>query len=276
MIFMMDILFKIFGMIFNPILGLFTNIKIVPIYETLGGTQRGKLIMRILADAALITIRISITSIVGGFFIGIVLALILISPRRLFGLRNLAQAYVDFFRSTPLLVQMFIVAFGLPSVIQGFGEVRFLIFYYDFSRFYFQPIEAATIALALNTGAYQAEIIRGGILSIPIGQTEAALGLGMTKLQTMRYIILPQALRLIIPPLTNEAINVILNSSLASVLSVRELFRKSRDLAAFYFIPFEIYFTAALFYFVITFTIAKIAKYLERKYKIPGLGVEHE
>ena len=128
----------------------------------------------------------------------------------------------------------------------------------------------------MNTGAYQAEIIRGGIAAIPTGQTEAARGLGMNTSQTMRYVILPQAVRLIIPPLTNEGINVILNSSLVSVISVPDLTLTARQMAAYYFNTLDVYLQAAGFYFVIAFSLAKIAKKTEKRLRIPGLGMTHE
>ena len=146
----------------------------------------------------------------------------------------------------------------------------------NFERFTFTFIQAAIIGLSLNTAAYQAEIIRAGILAIPTGQTEAARALGMTSSQTMAYVILPQALRIIIPPFTNEGINIILNSSLASAISTWELTRAARNLSAFYFLPFEIYLAAALFYFVMAFSLAKLTKRLERRMRIPGLGVHHD
>ncbi|MHA1989841.1 MAG: amino acid ABC transporter permease [Candidatus Hodarchaeales archaeon] len=185
------------------------------------------------------------------------------------GIKSLTRAYIDFFRSTPLLVQMFIVFFGFPLVFTG-PEFRFI-----FQSTTYE-INAAIIALGLNTAAYQAEIIRSGILAIPIGQTEASRGLGFSTRQTMQYIIIPQALRMIIPPLTNEGINVILNSSLASVISAREIIRVSGFLVISYFEPFLIFGVAAIFYFVMAFSLAKLTQRMEKKYRIPGLGVVHD
>jgi len=229
----------------------------------------GLVIMRTLANAAITTLQISLLSIAIGFFMAIFFAVILVRPGRVWGLKPFSQIYVDFFRSTPLLVQLFIIFFGVPSLVQGLNIP-------GFERFTFTFIQAAVIGLSLNTAAYQAEIIRAGILAIPTGQTEAARALGMTSGQTMRYVILPQALRIIIPPFTNEGINIILNSSLASAISTWELTRAARNLSAFYFLPFEIYLAAALFYFVMAFSLAKLTKRLERKMRIPGLGVHHD
>ncbi len=229
----------------------------------------GLVIMRTLANAAITTLQISLISIAIGFFMAVFFAVILVRPGRVWGLKPFSQIYVDFFRSTPLLVQLFLIFFGIPALIQSLNIP-------GFERFTFTFIQAAIIGLSLNTAAYQAEIIRAGILAIPTGQTEAARALGMTSSQTMTYVILPQALRIIIPPFTNEGINIILNSSLASAISTWELTRAARNLSAFYFLPFEIYLAAALFYFVMAFSLAKLTKRLERRMRIPGLGVHHD
>ena len=257
--------------VFNPILQIISDLTPIslqfsPIFIT---GDKWVIITRTLADAAIITLQISLSSIAIGFFIAIFLAIILVRPGRVWGLKPFSQAYVDFFRSTPLLVQLFIIFFGIPPVIQSFAIP-------GYERFTFSYIQAAIIGLSLNTAAYQAEIIRGGILAIPTGQTEAARALGLTSTQTMRHVILPQALRIIIPPFTNEGINIILNSSLASAISTWELTRAARNLSAFYFVPFEIYMAAALFYFVMAFSLAKLTKRFEKKFRIPGLGIHHD
>jgi ABC-type amino acid transport system permease subunit len=179
-------------------------------------------------------------------------------------LRFIAQLYVDFFRSTPLLVQILLVYFGLPAMFPNYNS-------------FFGNTEAisGTIALTLNTAAYQAEIIRGGILSIPTGQTEASRALGLSSIQTMQYVILPQAIRMILPPLTNELVNVILNSSLVSAVGVWDLTKWAQSLQSFYFL-WTIFFIAAIYYFIITFSLSKLAKVIEEKYRIPGLGVANE
>ena len=252
--------------ILNPDFGLSLSFQFsIPFQE--GDTWF--IIIRTLAAAAVTTLQISLISIAVGFFIAIFLAVILVRPGRVYGLKTFSQVYVDFFRSTPLLVQLFLIFFGVPALIQSFNIP-------GLERFTFTFIQAAVIGLSLNTAAYQAEIIRAGILAIPTGQTEAARALGMTSSQTMLHVILPQALRIIIPPFTNEGINIILNSSLASSISTWELTRAARNLSAFYFLPFEIYLAAALFYFVMAFSLAKLTKRLEKRMRIPGLGVHHD
>ena len=269
--------------IFNPILALITD-GISIIIRVINPSSSGLVfqfepmfvagdkwfaISRSLATGAIVTLQISLISIALGFVIAVVMAVILVRPGRVWGLKMFSQAYVDFFRSTPLLVQMFLIYFGVPSVLQNSGIP-------GFESFIFNVVEAAIIGLSLNTAAYQAEIIRGGILAIPTGQTEAARALGLTSLQTMRYVILPQALRIIIPPFTNEGINIILNSSLASAISTPEITRMAKNESAYYYEPFGVYVLAALFYFVMAFSLAKLAKKLEIRVRIPGLGVHHD
>ena len=298
--------------LFNPlftILGQIGDFQFVPIFGgfPLDPENTNPIYMRILSDAAVLTLEISFLAIVYGFFLAIILALILVQTSRILGLKLIAQIFVDYHRSTPLLVQILIIFWGIPSFIQGLdlGLVEFtniflvsdlipndfkfdffgfkiensmflLDYSINFDRFIFNPRDAAILALSLNTAAYMSEIVRAGIQSIPTGQTEAARGLGMTNLQTMRYVILPQALRLIIPPLTNEGINVVLNSSLISVIGYPELLRRAGEIYSIKFNPFPILVTAAMFYFVMTFTLAKITTNIEKKSRIPGLGVSHD
>ena len=225
-------------------------------------------ITRRLAAALPLTVFISLTSVVIGFFIAALLAMLLVNKKRLYGLKQIAQIYIDFFRSTPLLVQILLVYFGLPDwIIEGIRN--FDIQFINTETF------AGILALSLNTAAYQAEIIRGGILAIPTGQTEAARGLGLTSLQTMRHVVLPQAIRIIVPPLTNETINVILNSSLISAIGVIELTKESQTLQSRYAF-WQVFVFAAIFYFAVAFTLSKIAKRLEVKLRIPGLGVAND
>ncbi|MHA1522023.1 MAG: amino acid ABC transporter permease [Promethearchaeota archaeon] len=230
--------------------------------------NRTPIILRGLAKGTTLTFTISLVSVGLGFLLGAILAVLLVSKGNVYGLKKVAQAYVDFFRSTPLLVQILLIYFGiagltpnLPSTVESLG-----IYYSTF---------AGTIALSLNTAAYQAEIIRGGILAIPTGQTEAARALGLTSGQTMRYVILPQTIRMVVPPLTNEIINVLLNSSLISSIGVLELTKRSQSLQSYYFL-WQVFFMAAVFYFVIAFTLSKITKRLEIKFRIPGLGVAND
>jgi polar amino acid transport system permease protein len=159
-------------------------------------------------------------------------------------LRWAIAAYVDFIRGTPLLIQIFLVFFALPVIGIRFDETR-----------------AGIIALAMNTSAYIAETVRGGVGSIERGQTEAARSIGMTHAQILAYILLPQALRPIVPPLTNELISMTKNSSLLSVISVYELTRAGQAIISVHFVPFEIYLLLALYYYAIIKTLSWISKH---------------
>jgi len=187
-------------------------------------------------------------------------------------LRFFATIYTDIFRNTPLLVQFFFIYFGLVEVgidltFEGIlGEDRAL------ERAY----GSAVVALGLNSGAYQTEIIRSGIQAIPAGQMEAGRSIGLTYLQSMRYVVLPQAIRIVIPPLGNETVNLVLNSSLASAIGFGEITRKGRLLISLTFETFWTWGLVLIFYFAITYTLANILKYVEKRLKIPGLGLGGE
>ncbi len=187
-------------------------------------------------------------------------------------LRFFATIYTDIFRNTPLLVQFFFIYFGLVEVgidltFEGIlGEDRAL------ERAY----GSAVVALGLNSGAYQTEIIRSGIQAIPVGQMEAGRSIGLTYLQSMRYVVLPQAIRIVIPPLGNETVNLVLNSSLASAIGFGEITRKGRLLISLTFETFWTWGLVLIFYFAITYTLANILKYVEKRLKIPGLGLGGE
>ena len=285
MLIIIDSILSLVGQVVNPILAFFNIPKTNWIIPVFGSSGRNYVIMKSLADASVITLQLSILAMVFGFGIALILATIMSLPKNF--LQRFVQIYIDYHRSTPLLVQLLIIYLAIPPFVQSlgpwviqnnlpiFGDI-FLFIANPLPSFTFTEFTAGLLGLTLNTGAYQAEIIRGGIGAIPTGQTEAARGLGMTTAQTMRYVILPQAIRLIIPPLTNEGINVILNSSLVSVVSVFELTLRARTLASYYFNTLDIYLQAAAFYFVIAFSLAKLAKRAEKKLRIPGLGMHHE
>jgi arginine/lysine/histidine/glutamine transport system substrate-binding/permease protein len=183
---------------------------------------------------------------------GAVLAVMSISDFRPLGW--LSRIYVDFFRGTPLLVQIFMIYFGLPSLLQQIGL--------DFS---FERLPAAVTALSLNSAAYLAEIIRGGIQSIDIGQWEASQSMGMGWMQTMRYVIFPQALRRMLPPLGNEFITMIKDTSLVAIIGFEELFRQGQLMVATTYRAFEIYAAVALIYLFLTFIASRVFSWLEKR-----------
>ena len=197
-----------------------------------------------------VTIQITVLSTAIGFVIGLIVGVARISNLRL--LRMLAEVYVEFFRGTPLLVQIFLFYFALP-VITG-------------QRI--DPFIAAISACGINSGAYVAEIFRAGIQSIDEGQMEAGRSLGMTWLQTMRYIIVPQAFKRVIPPLGNEFIAMLKDSSLVSVIGFEELTRRGQLIIAKTYGSFEIWMSVAVIYLVMTLTISRFVAYLERRYRV--------
>lgn len=201
---------------------------------------------------AWMTLRLTTISIGLGIVIGTFVGIARISKAKV--ISYLAAAYVDFLRGTPLLVQIFIVYMGLPQIL-GFP---------------IPPYVAAISAMSVNSGAYVAEIVRAGIQSIHRGQMEAARSLGMTYVQAMRYIILPQAFRRIVPPLGNEFIALLKDSSLVSVIAMEELVRKGQIVIGRTFRPFEIWIMVALMYLVMTLSISRLVTVTEKKLHVPG------
>jgi polar amino acid transport system permease protein len=199
-----------------------------------------------LLEGALITLEISILSLLLGLVFGLTAALCKLARTPL--LRWPANFYVWLIRSTPLLVQLFIIYFGLPQLGIDLG-----------------PFLSGVLGLALNVGAYNAETIRGGIISVPPGQTEASRSLGMSGSLTMRRIILPQALRIIIPPLGNNFIILIKDTSLVSTITLVELTLTAQRFIGSTYKPFEMYMMAAALYAVMTTAASLLLNWLEKR-----------
>ena len=219
-----------------------------------------------------------------------------IDPWKIRPLQTIATLYTDFFRNTPLLVQFMFIHFGLQlgKHIQNIGieltdDLIVMSSYLGPLESILEPIInyvseslfgpgkrsylSAIFALGLNSAAYQCETIRGAIAAIPSGQMEAGRSIGLTYMGTMRLIILPQAIRICIPPLGNEMVNLVLNSSLASVIAYTELTRQGKLVVA---ITFQIFWTwgmVMIAYFVVTWSLALLLRRLEEKTRIPGLGI---
>lgn len=204
----------------------------------------------LLLTGAVVTVEITAMSVGLGLLIGMFAGIARIS--NLWILRAVATVYVEFIRGTPLLVQLFLMYFALP-IITG---VRI------------DPFVAAIAACSVNSGAYVAEIFRAGIESIDSGQMEAGRSLGMTWTQTMRYIIVPQAFKRVIPPLGNEFIAMLKDSSLVSVIGFEELTRRGQLVIARTYGSLEIWLSVAFIYLIMTLTISRFVAYLERRYKI--------
>ena len=200
-----------------------------------------------LLQGALITIEITMLSVGIGFFIGLFTGIARISRVRL--LRITATIYADGIRGTPLLIQIFLIYFALPVVL----------------GMHINPFVAAVTACGINSGAYVSEIFRAGIQSIDIGQMEAGRSLGLTWWQTMYYILLPQAFRNILPPLGNEFITMLKDSSLVSVIGFEELTRRGQLVIAQTYASFEIWMTVAVLYLIMTLVIARFISYMEGK-----------
>lgn len=199
---------------------------------------------------ALITLQLTALSVFFGLIGGTLIAIARLSASA--PLRWLTRAYVDFFRGTPLLVQIFMIYFGLPALFQRVGLP------FNLDRF-----PAAVLALSLNSAAYLAEIIRGGIQSIETGQWEASESLGMGSIQTLRYVIFPQAFRRMLPPLGNEFITLLKDTSLVAVIGFEELFRRGQLIVANNYRAFEIYAAVALVYLVLTLLSSRAFSFLE-------------
>ncbi|HHU36407.1 MAG TPA: amino acid ABC transporter permease [Treponema sp.] len=208
------------------------------------------------------TILLALLAVIIGVAIGLFLAILRISKNR--GLRFIGTAYVEFIRGTPLLVQLFIIYYGLQAIGIRFPESPFL------SRILginFADFMAGVITMGINSGAYVCEIFRSGIQTVDRGQTEAARSLGLSWPRTLRYIIIPQAFRNVLPTLGNEFIVVIKESSIVSIIGIADLMYKANTIRGNTFQPFEPLIVAALVYFLMTFPLSKMLAHIERRMK---------
>ena len=201
------------------------------------------------------TIKVTLLSFVLALVLGTIISLLRISHITL--LKWLTKIYVDVVRGVPLLVQIFFIYFGLGKVL---NLDRFL---------------AGVIAIGVCYSAYLAEIIRAGIQSVSKGQYEAALSLGMNFPQTMRFVIFPQAVRVILPPTANEFIASLKDSSLVSIIGLRELTRAGREYYSQYFVDFQTWLIVGLIYLALTLSLSRLVAWLEKKYKVLGYEAAH-
>lgn len=198
-----------------------------------------------LLEGALVTVEVSFLAILLGIVVGVILVVAMQVRAR--AVRILARAHISFARGTPLLIQILIVFFVLPAV--GL----------DIARFW-----AAVIALSLNSGAYIAEMIRGGLTAIPAGQFDAARALSMPRSLIWRHITLPQVFSLILPPLTIELTALVKGSALVSVIGVIEVTRTAQQVIASTYQPVEIWITVGVLYFTVCFALGALTRRLER------------
>ena len=200
----------------------------------------------LLSGALVGTIPLALASFALGLVIALGIALARLSRNRL--LSGAARVYISLVRGTPLLVQLFVIFYGLPSI-----------------GIKIDPWPSAIIAFAINVGGYAAEVIRAAILSVPKGQWEAGHTIGMSRAQTLRRIILPQAARVSVPPLSNTFISLVKDTSLASLILVTELFKQAQKIAAFTSEFLLLYLEAAAIYWVICLVLSSGQNVLEKR-----------
>jgi polar amino acid transport system permease protein len=190
------------------------------------------------------TLRMTGAAFVIAAAAGLLFALARLSRSRM--LSRVALGYIEVVRGTPALTQLFLIYFGLPAV----GIV-------------FRAFDAAVIGLGLNGAAYLAEVYRAGIQAIHRGQREAAYSLGMTPLEAMRFIILPQAVRIVLPPMANYVIPLLKDTSIASLISAPELMLRARDLSSEYFMPMRLYLVTGSMYLIMAYPLSRAVRFLE-------------
>ncbi len=202
-----------------------------------------------------VTVVISFMACLFGLLLGIILAFMKLSPIK--PLSWIASAYVEIIRGTPILVQISLVFFGLPFI--GIHFPSFEIMGVDFER-----LSAGILALVINSGAYECEIVRSGIQSIGKGQMEGALSLGFSRMEAMVRIIIPQAVKNILPVIGNEFVTLIKESSQVSVIGMADLMYSATTIQGISFQPFPPLVIVAIYYFILTFTVSTILKFVEK------------
>jgi len=198
-------------------------------------------------------LEITVLSFLLALGIGVLVGTIRVAKVRV--MSSLARAYVDVGRGIPLLVLIFFTYFGLGK-------------YLSLDR-----LTAAVLSLGICYGAYVAEIFRAGISAIPSGQFEAALSLGMSRREAFRHVIIPQALRMVIPPIANEFIACLKDSSLVSIIGMREITRAGREYFSAHFVDFQVWLVVAVLYLIMTVTLSKLVSVIENKFRMRGYGV---
>jgi His/Glu/Gln/Arg/opine family amino acid ABC transporter permease subunit len=201
-------------------------------------------IFHFLLPAIPATIKITLLSFTLASAFGLITAAARLSQSK--ALNLMAKIYIDVVRGIPLLVQIFFIYFGLGKVL-------------NLDRY----------------AAYLAEIFRAGIQAIPRGQSEAAISLGMTRFQLWRNILIPQTFRLVIPPLANDFIACLKDTSLVSIIGLRELTRAGTEYYSMHFVDFQTWFLVGVIYLILTLSLTRFSAFLEKRYRIPGLGLGH-
>ena len=209
----------------------------------------------VLLNGLCVTLELTAVGLIVGFGLGLAAAL-----GRVYGspwVRRICIAYIEIFRGTPLLVQLFLIYYGFPGI--GITLSRMM---------------SAYLTLGLNSGAYQAEYLRGAIMAVSEGQMMAGRSIGLSRLASIRYVILPQALRLVIPSWSNEPILLLKSTAVAFLIAVPDLMTKAKLIAARTYDPIGTYLAVAVVYLVIVGLLNEVMKALERRLRIPGLEIE--
>jgi len=226
-------------------------------------------IIKFLGDGVRITVQVTLISYVAILIVGLIAGLGRVSKSGV--IRAIASIYVEVIRGIPLLVQLYIIYYASPKLFQELGKAllaRGMTLWGlsdGLAAFRIDPTLGAITGLTICYGAYVGEIYRAGIQSIPRGQMEAARSLGMSQMQAMRYIILPQAIRVILPPLGNEFVALLKDTSLVSTVAVADMTRRGREFFSREFIPLEVLLVVALLYLLMTVFSARIVSYIEKK-----------
>ena len=201
-----------------------------------------------LLKGLVVTLKVSAVALLLSSLFGLVTAICRLSGS--FAARAIARTYLEVIRNTPLLVQLFFIYFVFSPMV-------------DLSRF-----ASAVLALSLFEGAYASEIIRAGILAVPAGQWEAAKSVGLSRFSTYRHIVLPQALRHMTPPLVSQAVSLIKDSALVSTIAIYDLTMKGQEIIAETYLVFELWFTIAAIYLVLTLSLSFVTQVLEKRFAI--------
>ncbi|MBQ7040340.1 MAG: amino acid ABC transporter permease [Clostridia bacterium] len=213
----------------------------------------------LLLEGIKLTVSISLISLLIGMLVGFFSCIMGMSKNRV--LRAISEVYIWVIRGTPMLVQAFIVYFGMPQLIQIFSP-----------GFRIDAYTAGVITLSLNAGAYLSEIFRGGISAVPVGQTEAARSLGLSKSRTMIKVILPQAIKIAIPSMVNQFIITVKDTSILSVIGLSEVVNKAKVYVGKSYQFFATYILVAVYYLIVISILMIISKYLEKKFNYERKG----
>jgi polar amino acid transport system permease protein len=219
--------------------------------------------IKFMSDGIITSILVTVSSFILVAVLGLFGGLGRLSKNR--AIKTLSTLYVEVIRGIPLMVQIFYWYFAFPAIIQSLGNA---IHFAPFKNYLANPVAMAILGITVCYAAYMSEVYRAGIQSISKGQMEAARSLGMSRTQAMRYVILPQAIRVILPPMGNEFISLLKDSSLVSVVAVADLTRRGREFSSTTATPIETWTLVALIYLVMTILSARVITWIEHKTKM--------